>query len=76
MKGGYAFVEFESEVDASDAVSFMHNSNLLERRIIVRPAGEPKVRGERPQGDFQRAAPLSGAPRQAYGYRIEIEVSH
>lgn len=70
-------MDFETETDAQDAVKYMDGSTLLERRIQVRPAGDRKEReaGQRHGFEFQqRQAPLQQAPRQAYGYRVEIEV--
>jgi RNA recognition motif-containing protein len=83
MKGGYAFIEFEAENDAIDALKYMDGSIMLERRLAVRPAGQPNAQ-RRPfggegggAGGGHGGAPLPIAPRPnvAYGFRIEVEVS-
>ena len=80
MKGGYAFIEFETETDAVDAVRYMDGTTLLERRIHVRPAGDRREREREAAGrgapfEYQQRPPMQqGAPRQAYGYRVEVEV--
>jgi RNA recognition motif-containing protein len=47
VKGTFAFIEFEEEVDAADAMRYMDGSSIGERRISVRPCGPPRNREER-----------------------------
>lgn len=69
---GFAFVEFEEEVDARDAIKYMDGSVMCERRIAVRPCGPSRAvreqpRGPPPPGPYpERGYPERG-PDRGYG---------
>ena len=89
VKQTFAFIEFEEEVDASDAIKFMDGSVLQERKLNVRaassrdraergPSGPPGGGGpggypSAPSNDFRGPPPPRGAGGVAYGFRVEIE---
>ena len=66
-RGAFAFIEFAEEADAIDALKYMDSTELMGRRIMVKPPGDRKPKLDGP--------PKPGGPtRQPYGYRVEIDV--
>lgn len=66
-RGAFAFIEFAEEADAIDALKYMDGTELMGRRIMVKPPGDRKPKLDGP--------PKPGGPtRQPYGYRVEIDV--
>eukprot|EP01111_Echinosteliopsis_oligospora_P011304 TRINITY_DN36_c0_g1_i1.p1 TRINITY_DN36_c0_g1~~TRINITY_DN36_c0_g1_i1.p1 ORF type:complete len:129 (-),score=11.54 TRINITY_DN36_c0_g1_i1:561-947(-) len=51
LKRGYAFVEFDDDRDAEDAVRYMDNTDLDGARIIVEPSHGGRERRRDPAGD-------------------------
>lgn len=71
LKGGFGFIEFEEEVDASDAIKFMDGTTMKDRRIAVRPCGGRTRDGPRegpPGGGFRGGfGGPPGGDRDRYG---------